>query len=201
MVEKAPVLASQTMQADNFDDFKKSLIALNQTVRDYETDTTNVFRDKGELVNHNNQILWIAPPPEEVDGLLQEAWNQSLDITPPHKRAEYLIYAINAIHPFKNGNGRAGRALYCALTSSDESFKDQVWAQTPSPIFSAEHNALIEKSLIHDLRKASGQEGATSLILKDCQFDDPYYWMYKPWVRGMTNEYKTLLQEKKRGLF
>ena len=57
---------------------------------------------------------YVAPPPEEVSGLMFELlawWNkESVELSPVFSSA-ILHHRFESIHPFADGNGRAGRAL------------------------------------------------------------------------------------------
>ncbi len=57
---------------------------------------------------------YIPPPPREVPGLMLEYldwWNDRAGELSPVLSAAVLHYRFEAIHPFADGNGRAGRAL------------------------------------------------------------------------------------------
>lgn len=56
----------------------------------------------------------LPPPPEEVSGLMFELlawWNSDAPKLSPVLSSSILHYRFEAIHPFADGNGRAGRAL------------------------------------------------------------------------------------------
>ncbi len=57
---------------------------------------------------------YIPPPPEEVSGLMFELltwWNKESAELSPVLSSAIVHYRFEAIHPFADGNGRAGRAL------------------------------------------------------------------------------------------
>ena len=57
---------------------------------------------------------YLPPPPEDVSGLmfeLLEWWNREAPKLSPVLSSAILHYRFEAIHPFADGNGRAGRAL------------------------------------------------------------------------------------------
>lgn len=57
---------------------------------------------------------YLPPPPEMVSGLMAELlgwWNQQASKWSPIVSSAVLHYQFEAIHPFADGNGRAGRAL------------------------------------------------------------------------------------------
>jgi len=74
---------------------------------DYKT-----FQNYGVL--HDGRRRLYAPPervPAEVDRLAREAAAPALAAAHPVVQAAYLLYAIDAIHPFADANGRAARAI------------------------------------------------------------------------------------------
>jgi Fic family protein len=57
---------------------------------------------------------YMPPPPEDVSGLMFELlswWNQESVKLSPVLSSAIVHYRFEAIHPFADGNGRAGRAL------------------------------------------------------------------------------------------
>ncbi len=57
---------------------------------------------------------YVPPPPEDVSGLmfeLLEWWNKNAPGLSPVLSSAIVHYRFEAIHPFADGNGRAGRAL------------------------------------------------------------------------------------------
>jgi len=70
------------------------------------------FENYGLL--HDGRKRLYAPPERvaaEVDRLTKEAASPALAAAHPVVQAAYLLYAVDAIHPFADGNGRAARAL------------------------------------------------------------------------------------------
>lgn len=84
----------------------------------------------GEFRKIQNQIgspaRFVPPPPEKLDETLNafEKYLHSDDVFDPLVRAFFVHYQFEAIHPFRDGNGRVGRLLlslmiaeWCALSS------------------------------------------------------------------------------------
>ena len=70
------------------------------------------FENYGLL--HDGRKRLYAPPERvatEVDRLTKEAVSPALAAAHPVVQAAYLLYAVDAIHPFADGNGRAARAV------------------------------------------------------------------------------------------
>jgi Fic family protein len=59
---------------------------------------------------------FVPPPPEELDGLLEDLVGFCVDeVLPPLVQAAIAHAQFETIHPFEDGNGRAGRALIHVL--------------------------------------------------------------------------------------
>ena len=74
--------------------------------------------DQGEAGRYRTLRVWVGryvpPPPEDVSGLmfeLLEWWNKDAPGLSPVLSSAIVHYRFEAIHPFGDGNGRAGRAL------------------------------------------------------------------------------------------
>lgn len=89
-----------------FCDLHRSLL---QTARGKDK-SPGVFRDTQVYVEAGRRF--IPPPPEAIDGLIGnlEAFLES-DTYDPLVRAFIAHYQFEAIHPFKDGNGRLGRLI------------------------------------------------------------------------------------------
>jgi Fic family protein len=74
--------------------------------------------DQGEAGRYRSIAVRVGrhvpPPPEDVSGLmfeLLEWWNKQAGEVSPVLSSAIVHYRFEAIHPFADGNGRAGRAL------------------------------------------------------------------------------------------
>jgi Fic family protein len=74
--------------------------------------------DQGEAGRYRTMRVrvgpYVPPPPEEVSGLVFEFlewWNDDSRVLSPVLSSAIVHYRVEAIHPFADGNGRAGRAL------------------------------------------------------------------------------------------
>ena len=74
--------------------------------------------DQGEAGRYRSMRVrvgtYLPPPPEDVSGLMFEFlewWNRDAPKLSPVLSSAIVHYRFEAIHPFADGNGRAGRAL------------------------------------------------------------------------------------------
>ena len=90
---------------------------LMEGVRGYE-EAPGEFRTIQVQIGH--PARYVPPPPEQVESLMDdfEKYLHSTDQTDPLVRAFIAHYQFEAIHPFRDGNGRIGRLLL-ALTIAD----------------------------------------------------------------------------------
>ena len=62
--------------------------------------------------NRTGELLYQPPPPEDVPGLVDEACSRiQAGLEHPAMAAAWIHAALAAIHPFKDGNGRASRVV------------------------------------------------------------------------------------------
>ena len=86
-----------------------------------------VFRNHGEAVYDGDNVIFMAPPANMVDSLMEQLFNwitYSKDIVNPLILSSVFHYEFLFIHPFTDGNGRMARLWQTAILSNwDSSFK------------------------------------------------------------------------------
>ncbi len=83
----------------------------------------------GEPGSRIADARFVPPPPLEVEPLLRDLhgyMNKTDDDWPPLARLAWIHYHFEAIHPFRDGNGRIGRLLIVLLLES--------WGLLPEPL-------------------------------------------------------------------
>lgn len=132
-----------------YSDFKDYLVRLNGLVRDIPIKERNI---DGENVSIGNEMMgneYLPPHQEDKDLLLQKAFEGAKKL--PRKDAGLLLYyALQAVHPFSDGNGRTGRLLHTLLEKNDSG----------ADVTSDE----LEELLIHDGDTGSGRESFANKI-------------------------------------
>jgi len=91
-----------------------SILALNRVALDGLNALAGVYRTDEMTISYSRHL---PPPPELVAGLVEDMCdyvNENLDKPPVHLAA-YLLWRINWIHPFDDGNGRTARATAYAI--------------------------------------------------------------------------------------
>jgi hypothetical protein len=128
---------SEFIQNLSFDEFKDFLLRLNGVVRDIPTSKRefNAGSQAKYLINIKDEdgVVRFCPPPNAIKmSLLEEAFNalKRMDSAKRIKDGAVMMgSAINAIHPFPNGNGRTARNISMLLASS----KDEFYVTDPNP--------------------------------------------------------------------
>jgi Fic family protein len=90
------------------------ILRLNRVAIEGLNPLAGVFRPDEMTITYSRHN---PPPPELVPELMEEMCdyiNENLDKAPVHLAA-YLLWRINWIHPFDDGNGRTARAVSYAL--------------------------------------------------------------------------------------
>lgn len=93
---------------------------------------TGEFRSKQVWIGSGggiDQAQYVPPPPEEIEGLLQNMVdyinNPDADEMPVLIKIAIAHYQFEAIHPFEDGNGRIGRLLVLLNMCDDEIFPEE----------------------------------------------------------------------------
>ncbi len=113
----SPVQSKQFLNSLSYDDFKRFISLVNGVERDVPISQRGVVG--GPSLFEQNPILgegvqYRPPGREDAEVLLTETLTVAQELDDPGVAGLTLAFAINAIHPFGNGNGRTGRFI-CAL--------------------------------------------------------------------------------------
>ncbi|WP_082173099.1 Fic family protein [Methylobacterium platani] len=76
--------------------------------------SAGTYRTSNVAVGNATKVIHQPPPFEEVDSLMQDFFLQLhhiWNVTDPLSVAGFVLWRINWVHPFKNGNGRTARAF------------------------------------------------------------------------------------------
>jgi Fic/DOC family len=116
--EKQGEFESQLLTMD-FKKFLPLLIRLNGLLRDKKIHDRSIDGKNVEIGNpYRDEVVYL--PPIETDKLngLEQTFEALKNISRAHDRAVLMYYAIQALHPFVDGNGRLGRLLFQIIDSS-----------------------------------------------------------------------------------
>lgn len=100
----------QKLEYDQFADY---LSRINIMMRHQATPTRDINEHEVILYDdEKDEIEFLPPPMSSKDELLSETFRGLKQISDNESRGLLLYYAIQTIHPFKDGNGRTGRLAY-----------------------------------------------------------------------------------------
>ena len=100
--------------SDSFKLRPSILLELNRLATERTTGYSGVYRPHPVEIRGS---VHVPPPQEEVPGLVEEMCdhvNKHRD-DPPIRLSAYLMWRVNWIHPFSDGNGRTARAVSYAI--------------------------------------------------------------------------------------
>lgn len=101
----------------SFQDFLRTISELNNTIRNQSRGTTAISEWQTRIGSPFDTV-YFAPNLEQRMPLLQQVFDASKQLIRKGRGREagLLLYlSIQAIHPFSDGNGRTGRALFMML--------------------------------------------------------------------------------------
>ncbi len=139
----------QWMEWLSFQDFEDHLVRINGLVRQVRIKDRRVDGESVSIQTQFDDVSYIPPQASDKRGLLEKSFEQAKTL--PEKDAGLLLYfALQAIHPFVDGNGRTGRLLYLLLEKG--SAKQAVGKDE------------LENFLIHDGDSGPGRESFTQKV-------------------------------------
>jgi hypothetical protein len=115
----------------SFDKFNDLLLRINGLLRDISTSKREFNAGKearymAQIKNEEGQVIYNPPLTEDKIKLLHESLDALKRMIIKGERYDGAVMmgaAINAIHPFEDGNGRTSRVISTLLASSKNEFK------------------------------------------------------------------------------
>jgi hypothetical protein len=113
-----PKLSKEFLDSLSFDDFTRWTDMLNGIVREIPISKRGM-NGSGHIIEGNDHLGYGVryQPPAAADRtlLMREAFERTKALKDPEIAGLELAFAVNAIHPYDDGNGRTGRMLYSLL--------------------------------------------------------------------------------------
>lgn len=111
---------SNWVNQQNFEDFNNNLIRLNGIILDTPIQQRSFATTPMKIAaGHGTEAFYHAPNLDDRQDLLNETFEATKNL--PRKDAGLLLYVtLQAIHPFRDGNGRTGRLLFLLLASKED---------------------------------------------------------------------------------
>ena len=119
-IRKSDARFNEWFQELSYEDSIPYLTRLNGIVREVSVKERAVDGSNVRVV-FGDDICYLPPAAEQKDGLLRETFDALKQIPDNDDRALLAYYAIQAIHPYSEGNGRTGRLLYEMISDGGKS--------------------------------------------------------------------------------
>lgn len=174
---KTPERSKAFLDSLDFNDFKRWLSFVNGMERDIPR-TERGFREGSVVESESsllgNEIEYQPPHQKQREMLMEMAFNKAKSLEDPELAGLTLGFAINAIHPYPDGNGRTARIVTALLSrgydGSDEAkryysnlLENQKGREVinPNP---AVHN--VDRKIANDLREVVSEKSGYTDISK-----------------------------------
>ncbi len=112
-VRKSDEQFNDWLQKLSYEDYTNYLTRLNGILREVPI-KKRALDGSGVEVSFGimGDISYLPPAAEQKDGLMRESFDALKQIPDNEDRALLTYYALQAIHPYSDGNGRTGRLLH-----------------------------------------------------------------------------------------
>ena len=94
------------------------------------------LRDIQNYITGGGEVIYTPPPPDRMLGCLDNLFGyvDSRPDAPPLVEIAWVHYAFEAIHPFRDGNGRVGRILIPLLLARRRGLEHPLLLPQPVPL-------------------------------------------------------------------
>lgn len=112
-VRKSDEQFDEWLQKLSYEDYTNYITRLNGILREVPIKSRSVDGNGVEIsFGIRGGISYLPPSAEQKDDLMRESFDALKQISDNEDRALLTYYALQAIHPYSDGNGRTGRLLH-----------------------------------------------------------------------------------------
>ena len=130
-VRKSDEQFDEWLQKLSYEDFSNYLTRLNGILREVPIKQRSVD-GKGVEISFGrigDEISYLPPAAEEKENLMKETFDSLKSIPDNEDRALLAYYALQAIHPYSDGNGRTGRLLHELISAEGKELTEKKLSQ------------------------------------------------------------------------
>ena len=125
-VRKSDEQFDELLQKLSYEDYTNYLTRLNGILREVPIKKRAVDGSGVEVsFGIMGDILYLPPAAEQKDGLMRESFDALKQIPDNEDRALLTYYALQAIHPYSDGNGRTGRLLHEIISEDGKELTEE----------------------------------------------------------------------------
>lgn len=125
-VRKSDEQFDEWLQKLSYEDYMNYLTRLNGILREVPIKKRAVDGSGVELsFGIMGDISYLPPATEQKDGLMRESFDALKTIPDNEDRALLTYYALQAIHPYSDGNGRTGRLLHEIISNDGKQLTEE----------------------------------------------------------------------------
>ncbi len=125
-IRKSDEHFDEWLQNLSYEDYTNYLTRLNGILREVPIKNRAVDGDGVEVsFGITGDISYLPPATEQKDSLMRENFDALKQIPNNEDRALLTYYALQAIHPYADGNGRTGRLLYEIISEDGKELTEE----------------------------------------------------------------------------
>lgn len=125
-VRKSDEQFDEWLQKLSYEDYTNYLTRLNGILREVPIKKRAVDGSGVEVsFGIMGDISYLPPAAEQKDGLMRESFDALKQIPDNEDRALLTYYALQAIHPYSDGNGRTGRLLHEIISEDGKELTEE----------------------------------------------------------------------------
>lgn len=125
-VRKSDEQFDEWLQKLSYEDYTNYLSRLNGILREVPIKKRAVDGSGVEVsFGMEGDISYLPPSAEQKDGLMRESFAALKQIPDNEDRALLTYYALQAIHPYSDGNGRTGRLLHEIISEKGKDLTEE----------------------------------------------------------------------------